>query len=372
MTPDSDAYASQAVDRILHAAARIGASDVHLTQRHQTLTLQFRVDGRLISLPDVPSGTTTSIPARIKALARLITYRQDVPQEGRLVFAASQDSERLEARVSTLPTLHGERLVIRLAQPGSTPRLPQDLGLPQHVLPNFLSALNQPSGVVLIAGTAGAGKTTSAYAAIRHLLQSNSPKSIVTLEDPIECELEGTAQSQINAAGDYDWSSGLKAILRQDPEAMLIGEIRDAQTAAVVFQAAMTGQLVITTLHARSAVDALQRLLDMGVTYQRLRGGLRFLICQRLLPKLCVCQQQADHTNGRCEICGGSGTAGRMLLAEMLPEIEGEFAKAVAEHADSAALQAVALSLNMMPLATLAAKAVEAGSVARVDVSSSI
>jgi type II secretory ATPase GspE/PulE/Tfp pilus assembly ATPase PilB-like protein len=244
--------------------------------------------------------------------------------------------------------------------------------LPDHILPNFLSALNESSGVILISGTAGAGKTTSAYAAIRHLLQSDAPKSIVTLEDPIECELEGTAQSQINPTGDYDWASGLKAILRQDPEAMLIGEIRDAKTAGVVFQAAMAGQLVVTTLHARSVMDALQRLLDLGVTYQQLRGGLRFLMCQRLLPRLCVCQQQSEPTSERCEICGGSGTAGRMLLAEILPELEGEFAKAVAAHADSAALQALALSLNMTPLATLAAEAVAAGKVAEADVSSSI
>ncbi len=365
-------YASQAVDRILQAALRAGASDVHLTQRHQILSLQFRVDGRLLSLADVPCGTTTNISTRIKALARLITYRQDVPQEGRLVLFNSQKEQQLEARVSTLPTLHGERLVIRLAQPGSTPRLPQELGLPDSILPNYLRALQQPSGVVLIGGTAGAGKTTTAYAGIRHLLQSEAPKSIVTLEDPIECELEGTAQSQINPGGEYNWSSGLKAILRQDPEAMLIGEIRDAQTASVVFQAAMTGQLVLTTLHARSAVDALQRLLDMGVTYQQLRSGLRFLLCQHLFPKQCVCQQTAESFEERCKSCGGSGTNGRMLLAEMLPTIEGEFAKAIAEHADSAALQAIALSLNMTPLATLAAEAVEAGSIAAVDVANSI
>lgn len=373
----SDLYAAQVVDRILKAAVAAQASDVHLTEGNQVHTVLFRVHGKLMRLPDIPAGSTTSISGRIKALARLITYRHDIPQEGRLVFALDGNSAessrngRMEVRVSTLPTLHGERLVLRFAAAQAEPWLPADLGLPGDVHRRLTDALGRPSGVILISGTAGSGKTTTAYAALRQLLSQTELRSVVTLEDPIECEISGAAQSQIQPDSEYDWSSGLKAILRQDPEVIFVGEIRDSQTAAVTFQAAMTGQLVISTLHARSVVDALQRLLDMGVPYQHLRSGLTCLVCQRLLPELCDCR----HTTPAqlpCPACGGSGRSGRCLLAEVLPAMDGELAKCLAEGSDSSSLQAAAVSLNMTTLATQTKQAVDQGRVSAEDAANAL
>jgi type II secretory ATPase GspE/PulE/Tfp pilus assembly ATPase PilB-like protein len=366
LDPAGDQYAGQAVDRILQSAVRLGVSDVHLMERENDLQLRFRIDGKLIDMPAVPSGLNTSLMSRIKAMARLITYRKDIPQDGRMLVTGESD-RRLEMRVSTLPTLHGERVVIRLSYPKSAPWLPADLGLAGDVLEHLQTALSRSSGLILVCGPAGSGKTTTAYAGLRSLLQGDRPRSVVTLEDPIECELPGAAQSQINPDSEYDWLSGLKAILRQDPEVLMIGEIRDSQTASVAFQAGMAGQLVLSTLHARSTVDAIQRLVDMGVPYQHLRSGLSMLMCQRLLPKLCRCQQQPEQDAESCEVCGGSATAGRLVIAEVFPCIEGTLAQALAEGTDADRLQAAALSLKMTPLSQLTAVAVEQNLVAAAD-----
>ncbi len=184
----------------------------------------------------------------------------------------------------------------------------------------------------------------------------------MTLEDPIEIELAGVAQSQINPAAGYDWASGLKALLRQDPEVMLIGEIRDAATAAVVFDAALTGQLVITTMHARSAADAVRRLLDMHVPPHHLASGLNLLWCQRLLRKMCACQQADPSTAKRvdCQTCGGCGYHGRLLLTESLPAIEKDLARAILADADSKQLNSIAQASGMCSLSAQAANAIAA------------
>ena len=375
LDPNRDDFASRAVDRILHAAVVAGASDVHIDATPQGVTLKWRTDGSLVNLGRIPNGSTTTILGRIKALARLITYRHDLPQEGRLALPHSHlEARHLEARVGTLPTLHGERAVIRIAAKRTGDWLPTQLGMPASVLEQLSSALQAHSGVILLTGTAGSGKTTTAYACVREIL--NCPalmRSVVTLEDPVETELEGAAQSQVNPAVGYDWSSGLKALLRQDPEVMLVGEIRDAETAAVVFQAALTGQLVITTMHARSSADALRRLLDLQVPAHHLRSALNLLLCQRLVRCLCpVCRDEPvpQATNDltaeacdRCPSCLGTGFRGRLLLTESFPELQGELAKTVIEDADCGTIAMVAQSLGMKTLANLASAAVAAGQI---------
>lgn len=372
LNPGADDYASQLVDRILKSAMEAEASDVHLTQHHGVLQLRFRVGGRLIELCDLPDGKSTSVLARIKALARLITYRTDIPQEGRLVISDQNEHLKMEARVGTLPTLHGERAVIRLSLATSHDWMPEQLGLPADALDRLHQTLRIPSGVILICGPAGSGKTTTAYACLRKIIHSDQPRCLVSLEDPVEAEIAGVAQSQINPAAHYGWSTGLKALLRQDPEVMFVGEIRDGETAAVVFQAAMTGQLVITTLHARSCVDALRRLMDMGVPVQHLRGGLDYLVCQRLLPKICECQRAEAVPLPKCPRCQGCGTDGRHLIAECLPPIEGDLGKLILQDADSGTLQNAAQSQGMLSLATLSRQAVAQGWVSPADVANGI
>jgi general secretion pathway protein E len=367
LDPAHDDYAVAVVDRILKAAIVCNATDVHFELHRDKTLLRWRVDGTLVDLGSVPNGRTTSILNRIKALARLVTYRSDIPQEGRLILPEHQ----LEARVGTLPTLHGERAVVRLASGRKKLISLQELGLTHDTLLQTRTAVGAASGVLLICGPAGAGKTTTAYACLKELSrESPSPRSLVTLEDPIEIEFPGAAQSQINPSVGYDWASGLKALLRQDPEVMLVGEIRDAATAAVVFDAAMTGQLVITTMHARSAVDAVRRLLDMQVPTHHLLSGLNLLMCQRLLRAACGCLPGAptDHEfSSACPACGGSGYTGRFLLTEVLPQVETDLARAIVADAGPQQLEAIAKSAGMKTLTQQATEAITQGRTTSVE-----
>jgi general secretion pathway protein E len=362
LNPAHDSYAVTVVDRILNAAVIAHVTDIHFElNRDRTLVL-WRIDGTLIDLGSVPNGRSTSILNRIKALARLVTYRTDIPQEGRLIVPEYQ----LEARVGTLPTLHGERAVIRLASSRRKLRALQELGLIDATLELTLQAVHSASGVILVCGPAGSGKTTTAYACLRELSNDNTtPRSLVTLEDPIEIELPGVAQSQINPAAGYDWASGLKALLRQDPEVMLVGEIRDTATAAVVFDAAVTGQLVISTMHARSAADAIRRLQDMGVPTQQLLSGLNLLTCQRLLRSACVCQKTEPPSQPTdlkaCPTCGGSGYNGRFLLSEVLPKVEKDLARALMADSNAKQIESIAASSGMITLLQQATEARHAG-----------
>ncbi len=358
LDPQREDYATRVVQRILDAAVAAGASDIHFDARAQGIDIRWRVAGNLLPLCSLTDGVSTSIMSRIKVLARLVTYRRDIPQEGRMVLGDQQ----LEARVGTLPTLHGERAVIRIVAKQTQAWLPDHLGLPSQTLLALRSALQNTSGVLLIAGTAGAGKTTTAYACMRDILQMEPTyRSVVTLEDPIESELAGAAQSQINVAVGYDWTAGLKALLRQDPEVMMVGEVRDPQTAAVVFQAAMTGQLVITTMHARSSADAIRRLLDMQVPVHHLRSALNLLLCQRLVRGACnACQGRGDVS---CSVCHGTSYAGRILLAELFPTIDGELASLLASEPNTETLQRAAERQGMQSLYTLAAQAVTHGQI---------
>lgn len=274
----------------------------------------------------------------------------------------------VEARVGTLPTLHGERAVIRLADRRFENWLPHQLGLPPPAAERLTESLDAPSGVLLITGPAGSGKTTTAYACLRYLLdQTSNLRSVVSLEDPIECELPGVAQSQINPSIGFAWSDGLKALLRQDLEVMLIGEIRDPDTASVVFQAAMTGQLVISTMHARSAADAIRRLLDMQLPMHHLRNGLDHLLCQRLVKRLCPACSCDDSRQGNCEQCNGTGYAGRLLLAEELPRIEAGLARAILNDSGAGEIEAAAREMGMCTLRQLAEQAVGDGILAAPD-----
>ena len=381
LDPAHDNYAVVIVDRIFKAAIEAQATDVHIELNREQTLLRWRVDGTLVDLGSVPNGRSTSILNRIKALARLVTYRCDIPQEGRMMLADYQ----VEARVGTLPTLHGERAVIRLALAQKKLLNLHELGMADEVLEDLRLATSATSGVILITGPAGAGKTTTAYACLKELICQDTfqQRSLVTLEDPVEIEFPGVAQSQINPLVGYDWASGLKALFRQDPEVMLVGEIRDAATAAVVFEAAMTGQLVITTMHARSAADAIRRLLDMQIQPHHLLSGLNLLVCQRLLKSTCECQTANEHfdhaeknaasntannalrkalplNEAVCPICSGCGYTGRILLTESFPRIERELAKAIMSDADSKCLESLAQGAGMVTLSQQATNAVQA------------
>ncbi len=329
LDPARDDYAVRLVERLLAVAIELHASDVHLDALPDGHFVRYRVDGRLIPIGAIPRGHHTSLAARMKSLAGLLTYRADIPQEGRLVFG----SPEREARVVTFPTLYGERVVLRLVATTTKAWRLQDLGLSEDQLREHLQAVGQTSGVILISGTVGTGKTTTAYAMLRTLVQEFQ-RAVVTLEDPIECQVEGVAQATIDPAVGFDWSSGLRSLLRQDPEVIFIGEIRDALTAQLAFRASMTGQLVITTMHARNPQEALARLVDMQVPALHLISGLRLLTCQQLVAVPCNCQSDSQgnrdgNCEGGCQACAYTGVIGRRLAVEILPPLEGELARQI-------------------------------------------
>ena len=342
LNPKSDDYAAKITDRLLITASENGASDLHLDSLADGLVIRMRSKGLLSTLANVPYGQTSQVIARIKSLAGLLTYRTDVPQEGRISLASGTD-----ARVCTLPTLHGERLVIRFSVSQTQQWQLEDLGLPTCVLNRLERSLDAASGVVLVCGPAGSGKTTTAYAILQKLANADSTirRCLVSLEDPIEQVIDGVSQSQIQPSVGFDWASGLKAILRQDPEVMLIGEIRDAETARIVFQAAATGQLVVSTMHARSVADAVTRLIDMDVPKHQILSALLLLIAQRLV------RSNANSNSNR----------DRVLLVEELPKMEAQLREAILSEGGAEQIETAAIAQGMRPLRDLAMESLERG-----------
>ncbi len=316
--------------------------------------------------------------ARLKVLAELLTYRTDVPQEGRIRCIPGE----VEMRVSTFPTLFGEKAVVRLfAGPGQFLRL-VDLGLPEAVRDELGQLLAETSGAIVLSGPAGSGKTTTIYACLRELAaRSRGERSLATLEDPIEAVVPGVAQSQVNQSAGLTLESGLKSLLRQDPEVIAIGEIRDKATAEIALQAALTGHLILTTFHAGSACEVIGRFLDMGIEPYVVRSGLRAVVAQRLVRRLCDCATPSTRAEDflglpielaripqGCNACRGSGYIGRMVLAEMLrPEAE-EVARAVLERSDVRRLEQVALAAGMIDRWERACAAVQAGMTSPAEV----
>ena len=372
LDPRKPDYVVQLVDRLLEQAGAAGSSDVHLQPGSEGLEVRWRIDGVLRAVAILPAIIAPNIVARLKVMAGLLTYRSDVPQEGRIAGATATSLER---RVSTFPTLHGERVVIRLF--ADTGRFQQvtELGLPPAVDTPLRAALQETTGAVLIVGPAGSGKTTTLYACLREVMaQSRGERSVVSLEDPIEAALPGVAQSQVNSATGFDLARGLKSLMRQDPEVIAIGEVRDPESAGTAFEAALTGQLVISTFHAGSAAEAIGRLLDMGLEPYVLRSGLRAVLHQRLLRRLCQCAQPLNdpatwlglpvkqaHGPTGCLQCLGTGYSGRMLLTEWLEPKSAGVVRVILDRADAHSLELAAIEAGMITRWSRAVQAVEAG-----------
>ncbi|MEX0613247.1 MAG: GspE/PulE family protein [Pirellulales bacterium] len=365
------AYATHVVDRLLAAAGQAGASDLHLQPTAGGLDLRWRLDGVLEPIARLPRQGAPNVVARLKVLAELLTYKTDVPQEGRI----RQGSAGAEIRVSTFPTLYGEKAVVRLfAQPGRLLLL-DDLGLTGEIRDGLRRLLAETSGAILVTGPAGSGKTTTLYACLREVVrESGGGRSIASLEDPIEMAVEGVAQSQVNPAADFDLAKGLRFLMRQDPEVIMVGEIRDRPTAEVAFQASLTGHLVLSTFHAGSAAGAISRLSDMGIAPYLLRSGLLAIICQRLVRRLCRCARPSDdpaallglpvreaRLPAGCPDCRGTGYQGRVVLAEMLLADASDLGRAILSQSDAAHLEHLATQHGMISRWQRGRQAIEAG-----------
>ena len=313
-----DAPIIRMLNALLTQAARDGASDIHIEPYERHSSVRFRVDGSLREVVQPNRALHAALISRLKIMAELDISEKRLPQDGRISLRIG--TRAVDVRVSTLPSAHGERAVLRLLDKSESKLNLEAVGMQGDVLDRFKHLLTQPHGIILVTGPTGSGKTTTLYAGLQRL--DASTLNIMTVEDPIEYELPGVGQTQVNAKIDLDFAKALRAILRQDPDVIMIGEIRDFETAQIAIQASLTGHLVLATLHTNDASSAVTRLTDMGVEPFLLSSSLLGVLAQRLVRKLCVhCRQPDDQGRWRpvgCAHCSQTGYKGRTGIYELL------------------------------------------------------
>lgn len=345
------------VTDILRLALSECASDVHLDPTPEGVRLRLRCDGALRTVQTLPANLGARLVGRCKSIADLLVYRQDLPQEGRI--PSDRSGIDSDVRVATYPTVEGERVALRLsATTKDRPLRVDQLGLEPEVAAALSAAISQPDGVVLLTGPSGSGKTTTLYACLQHIAgASGNERTIFTVEDPVERRLDGVVQTEVHPAAGLDFARALRSILRQDPEVILVGEVRDRETAAIALEAGLTGHLVASTVHAGTAPEVFTRLLEMGVEPFVLTTTVRGVLAQRLLRRKCAV---VPCVGAGCAACGGTGYDGRVLVAEWLPMSEG-LRKAILARADGQAIAATALVSGAEPLRAVAMRMVERG-----------
>ena len=353
------------VSQIINRAIEQRASDIHIEPFQSRLAVRYRVDGLLQDAGAPPTQLRAAIISRVKIMAKLNIAERRLPQDGRIRLAIQ--GRDYDLRVSSVPTLHGESVVMRILDRTSLMEDLTDLGFSEEMLPPFLSVLERPQGILLVTGPTGSGKTTTLYTSLMRL---NAPeKKLFTVEDPIEYQLEGVNQIQIKPQIGLSFAQVLRSVLRQDPDIIMIGEIRDLETAQIAIQAALTGHLVLSTLHTNSAAATVTRLLDMGVEDYLLTSTVTGVLAQRLVRRLCpACREPHDvlpelaaqlrlerAADGRpprfyrpsgCELCNGTGYSGRVAVMELLT-MSDALRRLILKHAESNELHRVALQEGM-------------------------
>ena len=339
--PDLRAIAEDAapavslVNQILIRAIQDRASDIHFEPHERQMIVRTRVDGVALELASIPKTMQQAIISRLKVMGQLDIAERQLPQDGRCPVRLAGES--IDLRIAVIPISHGEKVTIRILQRSSKSVSLSDLGMSEQAFEAFKRAIEQPFGCVIACGPTGAGKTTTLYAALEHL--NSEERIITTIEDPVEYEIAGVAQVQTNVRRGLTFARGLRTILRSDPDVLLVGEIRDAETAEIAVQAALTGHLVLTTLHTQTAASTFARLQDMGVAPFMLANAINCVVSQRLVRKLCLsCRRESapnadertelgivkgqDATIYRakgCKNCNDTGYLGRMGIYEVLP-----------------------------------------------------
>src|SRR5882672_1941971 len=304
---DFDESAPAVLERLIHKAEEAGASDIHLQMGAQSAAISFRLDGVMTPAARLPGELAERVFGRIKFLARLKTYQESLPQDGRIDKAAV--SARSEIRVATYPTVTGEKIVLRLFKSAAIQTL-AELEFPAAVCSELERLLSQATGLLLLTGPAGSGKTTTIYACLRHLAEGGG-RHIITVEDPAEQIIPGVMQTEVNEARGLDFAKAARHLLRQDPQVLVIGEIRDEETANIAVRAALTGHLVISTLHAGSCKGVFERLLVLCADQSAVASSVELVLNQRLVRKLC------QECSGKgCATCLGTGYRGRSPLVE--------------------------------------------------------
>ena len=363
-----DAPIIRMINALLTQATRDGASDIHIEAFENTSLVRFRVDGTLRDVVRPKRALHAALVSRIKIMAQLDIAEKRLPQDGRITLRVG--GRALDVRVSTLPTGHGERVVLRLLEKDLARLDLTNLGMSDRTLVGVDRLAHQPHGIVLVTGPTGSGKSTSLYAAIRRL--DSTTTNIMTVEDPIEYDIEGIGQTQVNPKIEMTFARALRSILRQDPDVVMIGEIRDLETAQIAVQASLTGHLVLATLHTNDASSAVTRLIDMGVEPFLLASSLLGVLAQRLIRKLCPNCKQPD-PSGRgfvpagCAQCGQTGYQGRTGIYELLV-LDNALRALVHRGAADAEIRAAGEAAAMVPLRSDAMRWIAAGLTSQEEV----
>ncbi|MFN3617713.1 MAG: type II secretion system ATPase GspE, partial [Aquabacterium sp.] len=315
----NDAPIIRMLNALLTQAAKDGASDIHIEPYERNSVVRFRVDGTLREVVQPNKALHAALISRLKIMAELDISEKRLPQDGRISLRIG--GRAVDVRVSTLPSTHGERAVLRILDKGDASKFTLEaLGMSGETLDQFKRLLRQPHGIVLVTGPTGSGKTTTLYAGLATVDAATT--NVLTVEDPVEYELPGIGQTQVNHKIDLSFAKALRAILRQDPDVIMIGEIRDLETAQIAVQASLTGHLVLATLHTNDAPSAVTRLIDMGIEPFLLSSSLLGVQAQRLVRKLCThCKRQDEHGRWHpvgCSECGMSGYKGRTGVYELM------------------------------------------------------
>jgi general secretion pathway protein E len=358
LATSGDAPIIRLLNALLTQAAREGASDIHIEPYEQHSAVRFRVDGTLRDVVRPNRALHAALISRLKIMAALDIAEKRLPQDGRISLRIG--TRAIDVRVSTLPNAHGERAVLRLLDKSGAKLNLEAIGMEGSTLQRFTRLLKQPHGIVLVTGPTGSGKTTTLYAALS-LFDANT-NNIMTVEDPIEYEIPGIGQTQVNARIELSFARALRAILRQDPDIIMIGEIRDFETAQIAIQASLTGHLVLATLHTNDASSAVTRLVDMGVDAYLLSSSLLGVLAQRLVRKIC----QACVGKG-CASCAQTGYAGRTGVFELL--VADDVIRAMIHRGDSEAhIRAQAVQIGMTLMRNDAQRLIDAGITSEAEV----
>ncbi len=363
----SDAPAIRAVNRLIAEAVDEHASDIHLEPSDDSLIVRFRIDGMLRPVTRLPQAMRSSVVARIKVMAGLDIAERRIPQDGRLRLAVR--GHEIDLRVATAPSIHGESVVLRILDRSNLALEFSALGLDDRLVKQFREAIRRPYGIVLVTGPTGSGKTTTLYAALAELNQVE--RKLLTVEDPIEYRLPGVVQTQVQPGIGFTFATALRSFLRQDPDAIMVGEIRDVETAQIAVQAALTGHMILSTLHTNTAAGAITRLIDMEVEPFLLSSVLAGVLAQRLVRRLCLhCREpfvpddallaslgiaaaptakSHFHRATGCVACHGTGYSGRIALFDFLP-VDDAIARLILKRADARQIEECASAAGQRTL----------------------
>ena len=373
--------AVQMINAYISGAIQAGASDIHIEPRKDNVEVRFRIDGVLQEMKPMPKEVQDQCVSRVKVMADLDINERRLPQDGRITLTVN--GRPLDLRVSTLPVLYGEKVVLRLLDRSMSVRSLDQLDFSPGNRARFEELIRQPLGLILVTGPTGSGKTTTLYSAL-NVLRSKTT-NIMTCEDPVEYDMDGVNQSAVFDKVGLSFARQLRAILRQDPDVILVGEIRDAETAEIAFRAGMTGHLVLSTLHSNDAPTSVTRLIDMGVPPFLISSGLTGMVAQRLVRRLCPACRRAGPVHPKhavllgmdpgesvfhpagCAACEKTGYKGRLGFHEVV-DVDEPFSRLIMAQAPGSQLRAAAAAAGMVPIRDDAVAKVRAGLTSTEDV----